>query len=167
MSPAIAHSHARLILWCLTIGLGNCLLPDEIHELVQSVEAWRDCPEATMYQEYLKYCTSIFVENLQKLGNESDICLWPDASSTAMEPYNHLTLCLGIAANETNCKEMMLFNRFMLAIHRHFYSHCDTPPEKPKDAPKKIIASFVSLTTVTTLLAAGLLAGSDYIHRAS
>ncbi|KAI8515426.1 Receptor-modifying protein [Branchiostoma belcheri] len=138
-----------------------------VHELVQSVEAWRDCPEATLYQDFLKYCTSIFVENLGKLGNGSDICLWPDATPAAMEPYNQLTRCLEIVGNETNCKERMVFNRFMLAIHRRFYSNCETPPEKPKDAPKKIIASFVSLTTVTTLLAAGLLAGSDYIHKAS
>ncbi|CAH1238629.1 Hypp5611 [Branchiostoma lanceolatum] len=153
-----------LLLCTLTVlscGQADFISSKEITSLAETVEAWRDCGQAELYTDLLVTCTISFVTDLSKAGNES-ICLWPVSSKSALWPYSRLVSCTHQVGFITNCREAILVNRFMLEIHKSFYSDCPVPPEVQRDAPVYISAIFITVTTSLTVATASLLA-SGYL----
>ncbi|XP_078703043.1 uncharacterized protein LOC144928508 [Branchiostoma floridae x Branchiostoma belcheri] len=145
----------------LTSAQADFISSKEITSLAETVEAWRDCGQAELYTHLLVTCTLSFVTDLLQAGNES-ICLWPASSNSALWPYSRLVACTHQVGFITNCREAILANRFMLEIHKSFYSDCPVPPVEQTDAPVYISAIFITFTTSLTVATVALMA-SGYL----
>ncbi|XP_035688467.1 uncharacterized protein LOC118424085 [Branchiostoma floridae] len=160
MSMRIASYKRTAVLGLLWItmaeAIGDVMTLEEVTSAVEAAEAWRECPDAETYKAYMTSCVLTFAEDVSLLGNDTR-CVWPEPSLPALRPYQRLTDCAKLVGQLTDCRDAVVLNRFMLALHRIVYVGCPRPPEHMLEAPPHIIACFVTLTTTMTIAVAIML----------